>query len=106
MELVYRVRDRGHVVTKRGRDVLTRAEIRSQLRDIWFQLEPIPPGATELADNEVAEWPVAIVDHFGDGNAAVHYHEPGVVILRPRVHYPVHSFVEALLVSEVIEGDG
>lgn len=106
MELVYRVRDRGCVVKKRGKDVLTRAEIRVQLRDIWLQLKPIPPGATELADDEVAEWPVAIVDHFEDGNAAVHYHEPGVVILRPGVEYPAQSFVEALLVSEVVEGGG
>jgi hypothetical protein len=90
---------------KRGKDVLTRAEVQAQLRDIWLQLEPIPSGATELADNEVSEFPVAIVDHFEDGNAAIHYHEPGVVVLRPRVQYPVRSFVEALLVSEVIEGD-
>lgn len=90
---------------KRGKDVLSRAEIRSQLLDIWLSLEPIPPGATWLADNEVAEFPVAIVDQFGDGNAGVHYHEPGVVILRPKIRYPAHSFVEALLVSQVVEGE-
>ena len=88
---------------KLGKDVLTRAQVRAQLREIWSVLEPIPPGATELAENEVAEFPVAIVDHFGDGNAAVHYSEPGVVTLRPGVKYPTHSFVEALLVSEVRE---